>query len=98
MSMVGTDCLPSVRYYLLQRHAFYPRRSRQRCTLQHIMPIYNVYPLFTICVITPINALPDPRVELKTSCPADALATTRPTSQVLFIISSITFSLNSITQ
>uniref|UniRef100_A0A2H1W960 SFRICE_028040 n=1 Tax=Spodoptera frugiperda TaxID=7108 RepID=A0A2H1W960_SPOFR len=24
------------------RHAFYPRRGRQRCTLQHVMPLYNV--------------------------------------------------------
>uniref|UniRef100_A0A2H1VWA8 SFRICE_021203 n=1 Tax=Spodoptera frugiperda TaxID=7108 RepID=A0A2H1VWA8_SPOFR len=32
-----------------QRHAFYPRRGRQRCTLQHVMPLYNVHPLFTIC-------------------------------------------------
>ncbi|KAF9812487.1 hypothetical protein SFRURICE_018975 [Spodoptera frugiperda] len=31
-----------------QLHAFYPRRGRQRCTLRHIMPLYNVHPLFTI--------------------------------------------------
>ncbi|KAF9796947.1 hypothetical protein SFRURICE_007490 [Spodoptera frugiperda] len=31
-----------------QRHAFYPRRGRQRCTLRHVMPLYNVHPLFTI--------------------------------------------------
>uniref|UniRef100_A0A2H1VVS5 SFRICE_024994 n=1 Tax=Spodoptera frugiperda TaxID=7108 RepID=A0A2H1VVS5_SPOFR len=37
-----------------QRHAFYPRRGRQRCTLRHVMPLYNVYPLYTICVISPI--------------------------------------------
>uniref|UniRef100_A0A2H1WUX8 SFRICE_024506 n=1 Tax=Spodoptera frugiperda TaxID=7108 RepID=A0A2H1WUX8_SPOFR len=24
-------------------------RSRQRCTLQHVMPLYNVHPLFTNC-------------------------------------------------
>ncbi|KAF9796052.1 hypothetical protein SFRURICE_006831, partial [Spodoptera frugiperda] len=33
-----------------QRHAFYPRKSRQRCTLRHVS-LYNVHPLFTICVI-----------------------------------------------
>ncbi|KAF9795649.1 hypothetical protein SFRURICE_015199, partial [Spodoptera frugiperda] len=36
------------------RHAFYPRRGRQRCSLRHVMPLYNVHPLFTICVISPI--------------------------------------------
>uniref|UniRef100_A0A2H1WDD2 SFRICE_021838 n=1 Tax=Spodoptera frugiperda TaxID=7108 RepID=A0A2H1WDD2_SPOFR len=29
-------------------------RARQRCTLRRIMPIYNVYPLFTVCVLSPI--------------------------------------------
>ncbi|KAF9797558.1 hypothetical protein SFRURICE_016884, partial [Spodoptera frugiperda] len=40
-------------YYVLsnvQRHAFYPRRGRQRCTLLHVMPLYNLHSLFTICV------------------------------------------------
>ncbi|KAF9810380.1 hypothetical protein SFRURICE_008636, partial [Spodoptera frugiperda] len=37
------------------RHAFYPRRGRQTCTLQHVMPLYNVYPLFTICVLSPVG-------------------------------------------
>ncbi|KAF9809282.1 hypothetical protein SFRURICE_015745, partial [Spodoptera frugiperda] len=32
------------------RHAFSPRRGRQRCTLRHIMPLYNVHQLFTIYV------------------------------------------------
>ncbi|KAF9797340.1 hypothetical protein SFRURICE_006322 [Spodoptera frugiperda] len=36
------------------RHAFYPRRGRQRCTLRYVMPLFNVHPLFTICVISPI--------------------------------------------
>uniref|UniRef100_A0A2H1V3J3 SFRICE_011614 n=1 Tax=Spodoptera frugiperda TaxID=7108 RepID=A0A2H1V3J3_SPOFR len=36
------------------RHIFYPRRDRQRCSLRHVMP-YNVHPLFTICVISPIS-------------------------------------------
>ncbi|KAF9800038.1 hypothetical protein SFRURICE_004450, partial [Spodoptera frugiperda] len=31
-----------------QRHPFYPRKGRQRCTLRHVMPLYNVHPLFTI--------------------------------------------------
>uniref|UniRef100_A0A2H1V1M5 SFRICE_034934 n=1 Tax=Spodoptera frugiperda TaxID=7108 RepID=A0A2H1V1M5_SPOFR len=34
-----------------QLHAFYPRRGRQRCTLRHVMPLYNVHPLFTIFVL-----------------------------------------------
>ncbi|KAF9790126.1 hypothetical protein SFRURICE_021567, partial [Spodoptera frugiperda] len=33
---------------LEQRHVFYPQRSRQRCTFRHVMPLYNVHPLFTI--------------------------------------------------
>uniref|UniRef100_A0A2H1VJC0 SFRICE_014800 n=1 Tax=Spodoptera frugiperda TaxID=7108 RepID=A0A2H1VJC0_SPOFR len=37
-------------YTHTQRHAFSPRRGRQRCTctLRHVMPLYNVHPLFTI--------------------------------------------------
>ncbi|KAF9823537.1 hypothetical protein SFRURICE_011390, partial [Spodoptera frugiperda] len=27
----------------MQRHAFYPRRDRQRCTYRHVMPLYNVH-------------------------------------------------------
>ncbi|KAF9797025.1 hypothetical protein SFRURICE_006900 [Spodoptera frugiperda] len=27
-------------------------RGRQMCTLRHVMPLYNVHPLLTICVIT----------------------------------------------
>ncbi|KAF9788917.1 hypothetical protein SFRURICE_018493 [Spodoptera frugiperda] len=38
-----------------QRHAFYLRRGRQKCTLRHVLPLYNiVHPLFTNCVISPI--------------------------------------------
>ncbi|KAF9812195.1 hypothetical protein SFRURICE_001115 [Spodoptera frugiperda] len=37
-----------------QRHAFYPRRGRQRCSLRCVMPLYNVHPLFSICVISPM--------------------------------------------
>ncbi|KAF9804941.1 hypothetical protein SFRURICE_007844 [Spodoptera frugiperda] len=29
---------------------FYPRRDRQRCTLRHVMPLYKIHSLFTICV------------------------------------------------
>ncbi|KAF9801675.1 hypothetical protein SFRURICE_018232 [Spodoptera frugiperda] len=36
---------------------FYPRRGRQWCTLRHVMPLYNVHPLFTNCVISPIPAI-----------------------------------------
>ncbi|KAF9813786.1 hypothetical protein SFRURICE_007941 [Spodoptera frugiperda] len=32
-----------------QHHVYYPRRGRQRCTLRHIMPLYNVHPLFHLC-------------------------------------------------
>ncbi|KAF9789001.1 hypothetical protein SFRURICE_008672 [Spodoptera frugiperda] len=38
----------------IQRYAFYPLTGRQRCTLRHLMPLYNVHPLFTLCVISPI--------------------------------------------
>ncbi|KAF9798933.1 hypothetical protein SFRURICE_019715, partial [Spodoptera frugiperda] len=38
----------------VQRHAFYHRRSRQSCPLRHVMPLYNVHPLFTISVISHI--------------------------------------------
>ncbi|KAF9799237.1 hypothetical protein SFRURICE_006497 [Spodoptera frugiperda] len=37
-----------------QRHAFYPRKGRQRCTFRHAMPLYNVHPRFTVCVISSI--------------------------------------------
>uniref|UniRef100_A0A2H1V958 SFRICE_025570 n=1 Tax=Spodoptera frugiperda TaxID=7108 RepID=A0A2H1V958_SPOFR len=29
-------------------------RGRQMCTLRHVMPLYNVHTLFTICVISPM--------------------------------------------
>ncbi|KAF9801949.1 hypothetical protein SFRURICE_016199, partial [Spodoptera frugiperda] len=41
-------------YFMSHRHIFYPRRDRQRCSLRHVMP-YNVHPLFTICVISPMR-------------------------------------------
>ncbi|KAF9793764.1 hypothetical protein SFRURICE_003588 [Spodoptera frugiperda] len=34
---------------------YYPRRGRQRCTLRHVMPLYNVHSLFTVCVISPMK-------------------------------------------
>ncbi|KAF9799265.1 hypothetical protein SFRURICE_013561 [Spodoptera frugiperda] len=43
--------------YNFQRHAFYPRRGRQRSTLRHLMLLYTVHQYFTICVISPINKL-----------------------------------------
>ncbi|KAF9820234.1 hypothetical protein SFRURICE_002477 [Spodoptera frugiperda] len=38
----------------MQRHAFYPRRGAQRYTFGPVIPLYNEYLLFTICVISPI--------------------------------------------
>ncbi|KAF9822470.1 hypothetical protein SFRURICE_006553, partial [Spodoptera frugiperda] len=52
-------------------------KGRQRCTLRHVMPLYNVHPILTICIISPINTLPDPGIEPETPCRAVAIATTR---------------------
>uniref|UniRef100_A0A2H1VBT8 SFRICE_033393 n=1 Tax=Spodoptera frugiperda TaxID=7108 RepID=A0A2H1VBT8_SPOFR len=38
-----------------QLQAFYLRRGRQRCRLRHVMPLYNVHPLFTNLVISPMQ-------------------------------------------
>ncbi|KAF9794757.1 hypothetical protein SFRURICE_017447 [Spodoptera frugiperda] len=38
----------------MQRHAFYPRKGRQKCKLQHVIPLNNVHPIFTIYVLSPI--------------------------------------------
>ncbi|KAF9796647.1 hypothetical protein SFRURICE_012740, partial [Spodoptera frugiperda] len=46
-----------------------------------IMPLYNEHSLFTICVISPINTLPNPGMEPVTPCSAVTLATTQPTRQ-----------------
>ncbi|KAF9797283.1 hypothetical protein SFRURICE_006265 [Spodoptera frugiperda] len=67
-------------HYNKQRHAFYPRRGRQRSSLRHVMPLYNVHCTPT-CVISPINTLLDPGIEPETPCPAVAFATTLPTRQ-----------------
>ncbi|KAF9800088.1 hypothetical protein SFRURICE_016965, partial [Spodoptera frugiperda] len=29
--------------YLIVYHAFYPRRDRQRCTLRHVIQLYNLH-------------------------------------------------------
>uniref|UniRef100_A0A2H1V182 SFRICE_027306 n=1 Tax=Spodoptera frugiperda TaxID=7108 RepID=A0A2H1V182_SPOFR len=87
VSMGGGDFLPSgdTSTRLPQRHAVYTRRDRQKCSLRHVMPLYNVHPLFTICVLSPIlrattekhpsNSLPDPGMEPETPCSAVALTT-----------------------
>ncbi|KAF9798423.1 hypothetical protein SFRURICE_003069 [Spodoptera frugiperda] len=52
--------------YLTIQHTyistFNPRRGRQKCTLWHIMPLYyNLHPLITIFVISPMKTLPHTR-------------------------------------
>ncbi|KAF9794360.1 hypothetical protein SFRURICE_014580 [Spodoptera frugiperda] len=68
------------------RHYSFPRWGRQRCTLRHVMPLCNVHPLFTIRVISPINASSDPGIEPETPCPEVALATTRPRRQSVYLV------------
>ncbi|KAF9804552.1 hypothetical protein SFRURICE_014460 [Spodoptera frugiperda] len=81
----------------------YPRRGRQRCTLRHVMPLYNVHPLFTICVISPIlrattnskmssNTLPD--TEIEPLCPTVALAATRLIWQSFNTMSKISLTMD----
>ncbi|KAF9800860.1 hypothetical protein SFRURICE_003195, partial [Spodoptera frugiperda] len=63
---------------------FISERGRQRYRFRHVMPLYYVqivHPLFTICVISPINTLPDPGIEPEIPCLAVALATIRSKSQ-----------------
>ncbi|KAF9797470.1 hypothetical protein SFRURICE_005946, partial [Spodoptera frugiperda] len=61
-------------------------KTKQRCTLRYVVPLYNVHPLFTICVKSPINTLPDPGIEPDTPYPVVPLATTQPTSCMKLII------------
>ncbi|KAF9821729.1 hypothetical protein SFRURICE_006589 [Spodoptera frugiperda] len=44
-----------IAHLFLHCHAFYPLRGRQTSTLGHVMPLYNVYQLFTIYVISPMH-------------------------------------------
>ncbi|KAF9788806.1 hypothetical protein SFRURICE_018382, partial [Spodoptera frugiperda] len=46
---LGPRATPSPCSFILyvHRHAFYPGRGRQMCTLQHLMPLYIVHSLFT---------------------------------------------------
>uniref|UniRef100_A0A2H1WVM1 SFRICE_036230 n=1 Tax=Spodoptera frugiperda TaxID=7108 RepID=A0A2H1WVM1_SPOFR len=41
-----------------QRHAFYPRKGRQKYTVRHEMPLNNTHPLFTFCVIVCYSPIP----------------------------------------
>ncbi|KAF9791353.1 hypothetical protein SFRURICE_020464 [Spodoptera frugiperda] len=45
---------------------------------RYILLLYNVHPLFTICILNPIITLPDSEIEHETPCSAVTLATTRP--------------------
>ncbi|KAF9802178.1 hypothetical protein SFRURICE_004168 [Spodoptera frugiperda] len=73
----------------MHRHAFYPRRGRQRCTLLHIMPLYNVYLLFTTCAISPILRATTEKIREREKSPVvfctlvrqSHLRTTLPTRQ-----------------
>ncbi|KAF9814716.1 hypothetical protein SFRURICE_014811, partial [Spodoptera frugiperda] len=42
-------------YIFLYRHALYPRWGRQICTLWHVIPLYNVHPLFAMCIVSPMK-------------------------------------------
>ncbi|KAF9804247.1 hypothetical protein SFRURICE_020675 [Spodoptera frugiperda] len=55
-----------------QRHAFYPRRGRQRCTLRHVMPLYMYTHFSPIVLLVPCNrgnTLPDTGIESETTRP-----------------------------
>ncbi|KAF9805072.1 hypothetical protein SFRURICE_010255 [Spodoptera frugiperda] len=89
----------------MQRHAFYPRRDRQRCTLRHLMPLYNVHPLFIIYIKShipchyleifgkpkkPNNTLLDLGIEPETPC-RKALPHTRIFSCIVGAFTNIKF-------
>ncbi|KAF9797699.1 hypothetical protein SFRURICE_017894, partial [Spodoptera frugiperda] len=46
--------------FMTYYHTFYPRKDRQYCPLRHCNAAVNVHLLFTICVLSSINTLPDP--------------------------------------
>uniref|UniRef100_A0A2H1VIS7 SFRICE_024274 n=1 Tax=Spodoptera frugiperda TaxID=7108 RepID=A0A2H1VIS7_SPOFR len=55
----------------MQRHALYSRRGRQRCSLRHVMPLFNtpcyyIMRNFRKTRKKPSNTLPDPGIEPET--------------------------------
>ncbi|KAF9797686.1 hypothetical protein SFRURICE_017881 [Spodoptera frugiperda] len=80
----------------LKRHAFYPRRVRQKCTLWHGVNLllytrHNsrhraITKKFSKNRLKPSNTLSNPRFVPETLCPAVPLSTTRPTRHSMTII------------